>query len=147
MKTGDKITIGLTALGIVGIFLVWRKAKNLNVASAAGGLVTGAAHVASEIVGGVVQGTASLFGVPTTNKFKCEAALTANKGFDASLYCPLPIYADYVVNGEVSAIKKLGVASIVPLEETVGASMDNGRTINDNNRFMLNYESSGGGIA
>ena len=143
MKTSDQLKIGAALLGAVAIFLAIRKFKNSSVAGAAQSVVTGAAHVASQVVGGVVQGIGTIIGVPTTDEFKCLEALQENRGGAASVYCTVPVYADYFLNGKDSAIKKLG---ITPPAITAPAVTATPKKESEFDRVLLNLESAGGGI-
>ena len=147
MKTADQLKIGLFALGALGLYLAWRKAKTVSVSGAATSLVTGAAHVAGDVVGGVVQGVASVVGVPATDELKCAVALANGHAFDASLYCPLPIFSTYVASGADAAMKKLNGAPVLQNKGATDIPTEASYTPTPvYDRVILNLEAAGGGI-
>ncbi len=151
MKTADQVKIGLFALGALGFYLAWKKAKSLNVAGAAASLATGAALVAGEVIAGTVQGIGSIVGVPSTDELKCSIALANGHAFDASLYCPLPIYASYVAHGADAAMKKLNGAPVLANQGATDTPNEASYTapvpVPTYDRVLLNLEAAGGGIA
>lgn len=89
METKGYIIIGGGLL--IGALIAYKgmNASAAAVGAAAVGAVGGAAT-------GAVIGIGSLFGVPETDATKCQAARTAGNALDASLYCPLADFFNYV---------------------------------------------------
>jgi len=107
MKLSTDLKWAGLALGLLGAFYVYKKAKGLTVAGTASSVVVGAAHVVNDAIGGTVQGAASIFGVPETDTQKCKDAMNAGLKWDASLYCPLPVFVEFLTGNAASATAKL----------------------------------------
>lgn len=70
-----------------------------NAGRGAGKAAVGAADGAAA---GVVVGAGSIMGIPDTDMDKCRAAMAAGDTFDASLYCPAPVFLKYITTGATS---------------------------------------------
>ncbi len=73
------------AWAAVGFGAVWLLMRPKDTAAAVARTVTGVVSGAAE---GTVKGVAAAVGIPDTDSAKCDAALAADNGRDASLYCP-----------------------------------------------------------
>jgi hypothetical protein len=69
-------------IGIAAAWLLFRPKDAGSLAASAG---KGVVNVTAGVFSGLTEG---LFGIPQTNEQKCKAALAANDGTAASLYCP-----------------------------------------------------------
>lgn len=72
---------------------IWLKKKpDQSLAAAAG---TAAVTAAADVAAGTVVGVGEVFGVPATNKTKCEIAKEEGNTLDASFYCPASDFISY----------------------------------------------------
>lgn len=92
----DKQMLWLVGGGAVVLYLVYKNAasvgKSVGIAAgqATGGAVTGAAQ-------GVIQAAT---GIPLTDAEKCAYARKNGNSYDASLYCDVSTYLNYLVTGK-----------------------------------------------
>jgi len=78
----------LGALAIAAFYWLTRKGNALAIGSAV-------SRAAVDMTSGVIEGAATVIGVPMTNEEKCQLALKNRDSLDVSLYCDLGTFLKY----------------------------------------------------
>lgn len=93
--------LGALALGI--FYWITRKGNALAIGSAV-------SQAAVDMTSGVVEGAATIVGIPMTDEEKCADAINRRDALDVSLYCPLGTFLKY----EKDLMFKSDVAQSLP---------------------------------
>lgn len=70
-----------------------------------GKAVQGTVEAAAQIPAGAVKGTGAALGVPVTQQDKCMMAIAMQETWDASFFCPAPVFARYLFSDSDSALQ------------------------------------------
>ena len=81
---------------LLALIYVWYR----GIGGAAKDAASGAVAASGGVAAGTAEGIGSLFGVPSTNDQKCEAACAAGETWNASKFCSANRFLTYLKDGK-----------------------------------------------